>query len=64
MAATARRRTATCTAEAREIRTPNLVIWSHTRYRCAKALLEDTVRTPFPMFASKPVAKYTDLASP
>ena len=29
--------------EAREIPTPNLVIWSHTRYRCAIAPLEDSV---------------------
>ena len=27
--------------EAREIQTPNLVIWSHTRYRCAIAPCSD-----------------------
>ena len=50
--------------EAREIRTPNLVIWSHMRYRCAIAPLEDSVRTSFRMFASKRVAEHRDLASP
>ena len=29
--------------EAREIRTPNLLIWSQTRYRCAIAPLQDCV---------------------